>query len=41
MLDMGASEWKDEEKEQKRALLNCWKEFFCWIMEEKLTFKVH
>lgn len=37
MLDLGASEWKEEEKAQKQALLECWKEFFYWIVEEKLS----
>lgn len=36
MLDLGASEWKEGEREEKQALLNCWKEFFDWIEEKKL-----
>ncbi|OGL94738.1 hypothetical protein A2348_02355 [Candidatus Uhrbacteria bacterium RIFOXYB12_FULL_58_10] len=37
MLDLGASEWKDDEIEQKRALLESWKTFFNWLVENKLS----
>lgn len=37
MLDLGASEWKENETEEKQTLLNCWKEFFSWIIENRLT----
>lgn len=37
MLDLGASEWKDDEVEQKRALLESWKTFFNWLVENKLS----
>lgn len=37
MLDLGASEWKTEETEEKQALLESWKMFFHWIIEEKLS----
>lgn len=36
MLDLGASEWKENEIEEKQILLNCWKEFFSWIITNKL-----
>lgn len=35
MLDLGASEWKDSENQEKQALLNAWKELFRWIIEVK------
>lgn len=37
MLDLGASEWKDGEVEQKRALLESWKTFFNWLVKSKLS----
>lgn len=37
MLDLGASEWKDDEVEQKQALLESWKTFFNWLVENKLS----
>jgi len=37
MLDLGASEWKAEEANQKQALLESWKIFFNWIIENKLS----
>lgn len=36
MLDLGASEWKEGEKEEKETLLRCWKELFSWIEKNKL-----
>ncbi|MDO8583584.1 MAG: hypothetical protein Q7R83_00195 [bacterium] len=36
MLDLGASEWKEEERQEKQALLSCWQQFFYWIEENKL-----
>jgi hypothetical protein len=36
MLDLGASEWKDDEIKEKGALLACWQEFFDWVIENKL-----
>lgn len=35
MLDLGASEWKEEEEEEKQALLKVWEELFWWIVEKK------
>jgi len=35
MLDLGASEWEEEEKPAKQNLLERWKEFFEWIIENK------
>lgn len=35
MLDLGASEWADAEKEQKQALLNAWKDLFHWVASHK------
>jgi hypothetical protein len=35
MLDLGASEWKEGEQEEKAALLTCWKEFFNWLIKNK------
>ncbi len=37
MLDLGASEWAENEFEEKQALLKVWKEFFHWLIEHKLT----
>ena len=36
MLDLGASEWKNDEKKEKQALLESWKLFFHWIVENKM-----
>ena len=36
MLDLGASEWKEDEIKGKTVLLKIWKEFFNWIIENKL-----
>ena len=36
MLDLGASEWSPEETDQKQALLESWKRYFVWIVENKL-----
>ncbi len=35
MLDLGASEWSNEERQQKQILLNVWKELFQWLVKEK------
>lgn len=35
MLDLGSSEWQDQEVREKQALLNAWKDLFHWILEEK------
>ena len=35
MLDLGASEWKKGDEKSKQALLNCWQEFFLWILKNK------
>lgn len=37
MLDLGASEWAENEVEEKQVLLNVWKEFFHWVIEHKLA----
>jgi len=36
MLDLGASEWPENQIKIKENLLNCWQEFFYWILENKL-----
>ena len=36
MLDLGASEWKENEVKEKEILLGVWKKFFDWIIENKL-----
>jgi hypothetical protein len=36
MLDLGASEWRDSEVQEKQALLDAWKDTFYWILEEKI-----
>jgi hypothetical protein len=35
MLDLGASEWKKGEEDEKQALLNVWQELFMWIVKNK------
>jgi hypothetical protein len=37
MLDLGASEWKEEEHDEKQALLENWKQFFNWLLEERVN----
>ncbi|MEA3249870.1 MAG: hypothetical protein U9Q03_06000 [Patescibacteria group bacterium] len=37
MLDLGASEWKEGEVDEKQALLDRWKDFFHWLVKEKLN----
>ena len=37
MLDLGASKWKNNEVEQKLALLKSWKTFFSWLVKNKLS----
>ena len=37
MLDLGASEWKENETEERQVLLNCWKQFFDWVIQNKLA----
>ena len=37
MLDLGASEWLEGEIEEKRALLNAWKELFWFVVKNKLN----
>lgn len=37
MLDLGSSEWKKGEIQEKQSLLNAWKELFHWIAKEKLN----
>lgn len=39
MLDLGASEWKEEDHAERLILLTKWKEFFDWILEHKLKIK--
>src|SRR3990167_4640133 len=36
MLDLGASEWKENEIQERELLLDCWKKFFDYIAKEKL-----
>jgi len=36
MLDLGASEWTENEKEEKAILLSVWQELFVWIIDNKL-----
>ncbi|MEK7125133.1 MAG: hypothetical protein AAB864_01940 [Patescibacteria group bacterium] len=35
MLDLGSSEWKEGEQEERQALLETWKRFFNWLIENK------
>ncbi len=35
MLDLGSSEWKDSEANEKQALLSAWQKLFYWILEEQ------
>ncbi|SRR3989339_764504 len=36
MLDLGASEWLEDEIKEKQALLDVWKQFFNWLIEYKM-----
>ncbi|GEM_PF-1436712 len=38
ILDLGASQWKDEEKITKQKLLLIWEEVFYWIAQEKFKY---
>ncbi len=37
MLDLGASEWEENEFEEKQTLFEVWKKFFNWLIKHKLT----
>ena len=37
MLDLGASEWKENERDEKQALLNAWQDLFRWIIKNKIS----
>lgn len=36
MLDLGSSEWKEEEVQNREALLVAWKSLFRWLVKEKM-----
>jgi hypothetical protein len=37
MLDLGSSEWPENEIKEKRRLLKIWQELFDWIIEKKFS----
>ena len=36
IIDLGASEWPNGQEKIKANLLNCWQEFFYWVLKNKL-----